>query len=221
MDRGVSNENYKRLGGIIEVLRRGWMILGWMVVSWCVVYLHDEYSWLGWLNRKERKWSVIVRDVEWNERIWIRREGMSIDCYVWSAGREWLVEDKEKGAVEYWIWLECIEGYQWRGMELSGWGLKRIGDEGVFASNSVDEERTKRCFCDWNWMMELLECYRTRSFLPSTWTGGELRTSFFTWEEWMEEWRELDWLLWRKSAISLLWSMGWRMVSGETLNPHE
>ena len=217
----MGNENYKRLGGSIGMLEWGWVILGGMVVSWCVVYLHDECSWLRWLNGEERKWSVIVRWVEWNGWIWIRWGGVGIDCYVWSAGREWLFEDKEKSDDEYWIWLECVDGCEWRGMELCGRGLKKNDDEGVFASESVDEERTKRWFCDWNWMVESLECYRTRSFLPSTWTVNALRTSFFTWEEWKEEWCEMVWLLWRKSAISLLWSMRWIMVGGETLNPHE
>ena len=221
MDRGVSNEGNERLGGSIVLLEWEWVILVWMVVLWYVFYLHDEYGCLGWLNGVEKERPVIVRNGEWNEWIWSQRGGASIDCYVWSAEREWLIEYEEKSEIKCWIWLECVDGCQWRRMELCGWGLRKNDDQGVFASESVDEERTKRWFCDWNWMMELLECYRTRSFLPSTWTGGELKTSFFTWEQWMEEWCEMVWLLWRKSAISLLWSVRWRMMSGGTLNPHE
>ena len=162
----MGNENYKRLGGIIGVLEWVWMILGRMVASWCVLYLHDEYSWLEWLNREERKWYVIVRDGEWNGWTWIRWGGVSIDSYVWSAGREWLFEDEEKGVVEYWIWLECVDGCQWRRMELCGWGLRKNDDQGVFASESVDEERTKRLFL-WLELNGRVVGVLQNAFLPS------------------------------------------------------
>ena len=57
------------------------------------------------------EWFVIVRDGEWNGWIWIQRGGVSIDCYVWSAESEWLVEDEEKGEIGYRIWLEIIDGW--------------------------------------------------------------------------------------------------------------
>ena len=144
MDRGVSNEGNERLGGSIVLLEWEWVILVWMVVLWYVFYLHDEYGCLGWLNGVEKERPVIVRNGEWNEWIWSQRGGASIDCYVWSAEREWLIEYEEKSEIKCWIWLECVDGCEWRGMELCGRGLKRIGDEGVFASESVDEERIKR-----------------------------------------------------------------------------
>ena len=166
MDRGVSNEGNERLRGIIGVLEWGWVILGWMVVSWCVVYLHDECSWLRWLNGEERKWFVIVRNGEWNEWIWSQRGGASIDCYVWSVRREWLIQYEEKGVIGYWIWLECVDGCEWRGMELCGWGLRKNDDQGVFASESVDEERTKRLFL-WLELNGRVVGVLQNAFLPS------------------------------------------------------
>ena len=124
MDRGMGNENYKRLGRSIGMLEWGWMIHGGMVVLWYVFYLHDEYGCLGWLNGVEKERPVIVRNGEWNEWTWIRGGGISIVCYVWSVRREWLIQYEEKSVVGYWIWLECIDGCQWRRMKSCGWGLR-------------------------------------------------------------------------------------------------
>ena len=107
----------------------------------------------------------------------------------------------------------CFVGIAYGRMELCGWGLKRNDDEDVFASESVDEERTKRCFYYWNWMMESLEWYRARSFVSSVITERVLRTSLFTWEEWKEEWREMVWLLWRKECDFS--SVEYEMKNGE------
>ena len=125
MNGGMGNEEYERLRGSIGVLEWGWVILGWMGVSWCVLYLVEWDGWMGWLNGELMEWFVIVRDSEWNGWIWIWWRGMSIECYVWSAEREWLIDDEEEDGIECWIWLEFIDGCEWRGMEFCGWGLRR------------------------------------------------------------------------------------------------
>ena len=87
----------------------GWYLDEWVFCDACFIWL-DWGGWMGWLNGESMEWFVIVRDGEWNGWIWIQRGGVSIDCYVWSAGREGLVEYEEKGEIEYRIWLEIIDG---------------------------------------------------------------------------------------------------------------
>ena len=98
---------------------------------------------------------------------------MKVFDYEW-----WYQEGNETVGEAFVFWCcFCFSGIAHGWMELCGWGLKRFGDEGVFASETGDEERMKRYFCDWDWMMESLEWYRTCSCFPSTWIVNALRIS--------------------------------------------
>lgn len=167
MGGGVSNEEYERLGGSIGVLERGWVILGWMVVSWCVLYLvgvewlNGVVEWGGegvvcdcqrrgvkWMNLKVRRrdeYWVLCMECEEGGVDWRRRRGgkwmMDLIRMHWWI----LVEGNGTVGEAFVFWCcFCLVGIAYGWMELRGWGLKRIDDEGVFASESRYEERMKR-----------------------------------------------------------------------------
>ena len=162
-------------------------------------YGNEDYDGLRcmWFQREyECDWlRMVIAEVEWNS--WRGAHLLMLfpscrDC-IWMNGV---------------VWMRIEEEWRWGRICFRIWGWRE------------DEEMIM-----WLELNDGIVGMRQRilqgSSVSSAITGRVLRTSFFTWDEWMEEWHEMDWLLFRKSEISLLQSMKWRIVSGETLNPHE